>query len=189
MCTWTAEQQAPWLCTWATTRTGRRGNQSLKRAPPLCERNLSTRMLDVDFEIYICNCSPAMKWRRQGQPQKMATKTTRKVVILAITSSSFPEVCSPLLGVCFRWDAHTLGGGRPPTWEGACQGREGQPATTPPPLQTWPESQAWSVNLKVNLGSQEGKVDKDKQQDLLEPSLPSVILKSLHPRQPRHPLL
>ena len=141
------------------------------------------------FEIYIYNCSPAMKWRRQGQPQKMATKTTRKVVILAITSSSFPEVCSPLLGEGFRWDAHTLGGGRPPTWGGACQEQEGQPATTPPPLQTWPESQTWSLNLKVNLGSQEGKVDNDKEQDLLEPSFPSVILKSLNPRQPRHPLL
>ena len=49
MCTWAPEQQAPWLCTWASTRTGRRGNQSLKIAPPLFERNLSTRMLDVDF--------------------------------------------------------------------------------------------------------------------------------------------
>ena len=118
MCTWAPEQQAPWLCTWASTRTGRRGNQSLKRAPPLSERNLSTRMLDVDFwKIHLQSCSPAMKWRRQGQPQKMATKTTRKVVILAITSSSFPEVCSPLLVVCFRWDAHTLGGGRPPPEE------------------------------------------------------------------------
>ena len=43
--------------------------------------------------------------------------------------------------------------------------------------------------MKVNLGTQEGKVDKDKQQDLLEPSFPSVILKSLNPRQPRYPLL
>ena len=37
------------MCTWASTRTGRRGNQSLKRAPPLCERNLPTRILVVDF--------------------------------------------------------------------------------------------------------------------------------------------
>ena len=40
---------------------------------------------------------PAMKCRRQGHPQKIATKTTKKVVIFAITSSSFEEVWSPLL--------------------------------------------------------------------------------------------
>ena len=38
-----------------------------------------------------------MKWRRQGHPQKIATKTTKKVVSFAITSNSFPEVCTPLL--------------------------------------------------------------------------------------------
>ena len=31
---------------------------------------------------------PAMKWRRQGQPQKMEMKTMMKVVILAMCSSS-----------------------------------------------------------------------------------------------------
>ena len=188
MCTWAPEQQADVHLSinpdWKTRQPVTEESTAPVRAKPF-DKNAWCWSL----KIYICNCSPAMKWRRQGHPQKMATKTTRKVVILAITSSSFPEVCSPLLVVCFRWDAHTLGGGRPPTWGGACQEQEGQPATTPPPLQTWPESKTWSLNLKVNLGSQEGKVDNDKEQDLLEPSFPSVILKSLNPRQPRHPLL
>ena len=88
-----------------------------------------------------------MKWRRQGHPQKIATKTTKKVVIFAITSSSFPEVWSPLLSPgewifgCFEEVS---------TWAGAFPGQAELPARRRPPLQIWPARRANQLSLNIN---------------------------------------
>ena len=52
--------------------------------------------------------NPAMKWRRQGQPQKMETKTMMKVVILAMCSSSAPGPAPSLLDRETIWPLYSI---------------------------------------------------------------------------------